>query len=343
MQRCTFGVAICVLAITFPTWGAEGLLTHTEQDLSTSPEIIAKQPVLVLYTGDIAAGFDSKFDRNLRRILDTLALPAGSSSPDDLFLARVRDFILFDLETLSRGTDREISALRIELRKPNALRKLGIASFRNSGNEFGQPSDQFDWRMFFCWETFHPERFDDSQVKSFDRRLWELTTLRQLGATPQYASQLTNSCKVFKDMMEQLRNEFPPDKHRYILFIKGRGDAEHLLTLQYPFDAKSVDREKLRASFLVAKNKFMFADEPPEQFVFRANLSTVVHDVLSDVLPRFPPLPGDANKDPAGLTKKDFLEILYNEGKGTNPLLGMYFSRVVIHTTHGGFWNLPKA
>jgi hypothetical protein len=328
MRAFLVGLWLTLSATLTEAAGFEGLRPNEGADHSMAPEILAKTPVIVLYAGDVDTRFDSDFSRNLQPLLAALSSPEADADADDLFLARVREFILHDMAMLAGSTDREVAVLRREFCVANPKMKAGLAVFRNGGNT-PTPSGQFDWEFFSSWEAFRPDQLPEgADTPAAVRRTWSILNALPLFRTVEWPAQMTNHRLILGRAMEELRLVFPVDRHRFILFLKGRGDAEHVLISQYGFDTSKLDRTKLREAFLAAKKRFVFGNETPEAFVFRGEVTTIVHEVLESLLPRFSPLKG---------IKKDELVLELFGGGGGRPLEGMYFTKVILLSTYGRF------
>ncbi len=283
--------------------------------LGKSPEIESRTPVFVLYIADTRAAFTSNYQDHLQRLLQALQAPESDlPSNDSAFLARVREFILYDLELTRRSSELETAALKRELCFSNGKLPFNFILFHNSSNAVTFDDNGFD--LYSSYEICRPE---NPQEGTF-RRNWKIENLGAVLKDAKWEDQFLTYPLVFERAIIAVQKEFPPDKYRYLLMIKGRGDADYLLKAQYAFDTSKLEAKRIRQAFLDRAKDF---GQGP-QFTFELEYSALVQGILAELLP---PLSDDL----AGISKWSALEIIAEKGGG-DTLKGAYFSQVIFNS-----------
>lgn len=299
-------------------------MSEQSKTLLDDPAIRQKKVVLIYYANDTYAPHEEEpAQKNRDTLLRKIRASAASNLPKEKkdrlekTAARISD----DWVTFRRTVIEESDFLKTNVCRENNRLGMGLAIFRNSDNDVYRRDE---YLRDLKWSWCSPDGSSDPNAR------FQIPSFRD---DFRYQSQPLSHKSVFKKALEEVFKVFPPGLYRYILITKSHGSSEMALTPHLTADVSAIPEAEIWSAIAdraggvagLGNNK----DETPTLGNNKDETPTL--NEVNIVLGSAPPPAGRTLPQPAGVTKRDYIQILYDFG-GQNPRQGMFFPLVFMES-----------
>jgi hypothetical protein len=306
----------------------QGQLMSENTTLYSDPVIRNKIPVLIYYANDTyAPTSDDPAHVNKEALIRKIRSGKRTVGPEqDEILEQIATRIDDDWNSFRRVVDIDSRFLIQEICKANARYRMGLAVFRNFGNDVsGQKITAMDYDRPF---SFTYCRDNGTAMVATTRVPYFQNDFR-------YQSQPLSHPYMFKKAMEEVLSRFPPAAHRYILISKAHGAREIAIGPTIGVDVREVQDQEVWSSILGGasgtaapvlendKATMPILENDKATMPILSTPGPIIAGIEEKLKETAKQMNASGLPYPPGVSKTDYLSALFAFGGG-NPKLGMY-------------------